>query len=140
MSKEALVSAVKRIVSLARAGQQEEAYEGYRALFGSPEFAACGPEDRRQALRLMVLSKTAPDPERASPTVVEAHRAAKAALVPMVADYQEPEDYEMLGVCHVMLGETDDAGRVFREALVLERARNSGSDLCGSLMKRVSLL
>jgi hypothetical protein len=46
----------------------------------------------------------------------------------------------MLGMCHVVIGNEAGAGAVFRAALAIERERNAQSDLCGSLMKRVSML
>jgi hypothetical protein len=138
MANEALVSAVKQIVANARGGKLEEAYAGYRALFSSPSFRTYEAPDRRQALRLMIHAKGVPDP--ATPTMVEAHRAAIEPLTELVSAHGEPADYEMLGMCHVVLGNETGAGNVFRAALAIERERSPGSDLCGALMKRVSML
>lgn len=138
MSKEALVQAVKSIVNLMRAGNLDEAYVGYRDLFGSSVFVDCRPEDQRQALRLMIFAKGVP----AVPTesMIEAHRAAIAPLTELVSVHHEPSDHELLGICHVVLGNTESADRIFRAGLMLERERNPSSDLCGAFMKRISFL
>lgn len=138
MSKEELVSAVKRIVTLARNGDLDGAYAGYRDLFSAPWFSQQRAEDQRQALRLMVLAKNAP--REPTPLMTEAHRAAVPALTELVSIHQEPADHEMLGVCHVVLGNTESASRIFRAGLAIERDRNPSSDLCGELMKRISLI
>lgn len=139
MSKEELVSAVKRILAVARTGDLEGAYAGYRDLFLAPWFVAERPEDQRQALRLMVLAKGAP--RTPTPIMIEAHRAAVPALTELVSVHQEPGDHEMLGICHVVLGNSDSASSIFRTGLALERARGNGSsDLCGELMKRISFI
>ena len=138
MSHESLVRAIKEIVNLARSGKLDESFARYQALFGSLEFIQHKPEDQRQALRLMILAKGAPD--RPSPAMLEAHRAAVGPLTALVSTYAEPADHELLGVCHVVLGDERAASEVFRAGLTLERARNPQSDLCGTLMKRVSLL
>lgn len=138
MSKEELVSAVKRIVALSRGGSLDDAYAGYRDLFAAPWFTSERPEDQRQALRLMILAKGAP--HKPTPLMVEAHRAAVPALTELVSVHQDPQDHEMLGICHVMLGNADSASMIFRAGLALERARNPSSDLCGELMKRISLI
>jgi hypothetical protein len=137
MANEALVSAVKRAVSLAKT-DLDQAYLTYRDLFSDPAFQSYRPEDQRQALKLMVLAKNAPRTPTAA--MVEAHRAAVPPLTEMVSVLQEPVDHEMLGVCHVILGNEESASRIFRAGLDIERARNPSSDLCGELMKRISLI
>jgi hypothetical protein len=57
-----------------------------------------------------------------------------------VANHNEPADYELLGVCHVVLGNEESASNIFKAALAIERERDAASPLCGSLMKRVSML
>jgi hypothetical protein len=47
MSKEALVGAVKEIVTLARSGDAEGSFDGYKAFFGRPDFSENRPEDQR---------------------------------------------------------------------------------------------
>lgn len=138
MANEELVAAVKRIAGLARSGNVEEAYAGYRDLFASAPFLTYRPEDQRQALRLMILAKHAP--HKPSATVIDAHRAAVPALTELVSLLHEPGDHEMLGICHVLLGNEDSASTIFRAGLNIERERNPGSDLCGDLMKRISFL
>ena len=138
MGNDALVSAVKGIVSNAREGKLDEAYAGYRALFGDAAFKKYDAPDQRQALRLMIHAKNVPDPP--TPAMVEAHRAAIEPLTELVSQHNEPADYEMLGMCHVAVGNEQGAGEVFRAALAIERERNAQSDLCGALMKRVSML
>jgi hypothetical protein len=138
MSKEALVQAVKQVAGLARAGKLDEAYTGYAKLFLEPWFGACRPEDQRQALRIMVLAKGIPQP--LAPSIIEAHRAALAPLTELVSTLGEPADHELLGVCHVALGNLESAERIFRAGLAAERLRSPGSDLCGELMKRISMI
>jgi len=138
MSKEALVQAVKKIVALTRSGDLDQAYQGYRDLFSDPTFPAQRAEDQRQALRLMIHSKSAP--EKPTPAMAEAYKAAIAPLKALIDNQKEPADYEMLGMCHVLLGEEAAASEVFRAGLNLERERNPTSDLCGAFMKRISLI
>ena len=138
MANEELVSAVKQIVAKARAGALDDAYAGYRQLFEAPTFLTYRPEDQRQALRLMVLAKNVP--HKPTEAMLEAHRAAIIPLTELVSNHREPSDYEMLGVCHVVLGNEASASTIFREGLAIERERSPGSDLCGDLMKRVSLI
>lgn len=135
MSKEALVSAVKQVVALQRSGDVEGANAGYRDLFTSSIFGANRPEDQRQALRLLILAKRSGSP---SPSLIEAHRAAIAPLTELVSTLGEPEDYEMLGLCHLLVGHEEAAANLFRQGLTLERERNAASDLCGRLMTRVA--
>jgi hypothetical protein len=138
MSKEALVKAVKGIVSLAREGRFDEAYDGYTGLFSGAEFAACKPEDQRQALRLMILAKGGPP--QPTPAMIRAHRAAVGPLTELVSVHGDPEDHEMLGLCHEMLGNLQSADAIYRAGIALERERNPQSDLCGRLMKRIAAL
>jgi len=138
MANEELVTEVKRIAALSRGGNLDQAYLGYRDIFASPVFMTYRAEDQRQVLRLMILAKSAP--RNPSPAMLEAHRAAVPALTELVSAQQEPVDHEMLGICHVLLGNEDSAGVIFRAGLALERERNPGSDLCGELMKRISMI
>ena len=138
MANEELVQAVKKIHGLARSGNLDEAYVAYRELFSSATFLSYRPEDQRQALRLMIHAKGVPS--KPSKQVIEAHRAAVAPLTELVSTHQEPADHEMLGMCHVMLGNEASASVIFRAGLAIERERSAGSDLCGALMKRISLL
>jgi hypothetical protein len=133
-----LVAAVKGIVANARAGDLNAAYAGYRALFSGAAFAGFDAHEKRQALRLMIHAKGVPDPP--TPAMVEAFRAALAPISQLVKLDGEPADYELLGMCHVAMGDEKSAAEVFRVALTIERERNAQSDLCGALMKRVSML
>ncbi|WP_437777330.1 hypothetical protein [Sorangium sp. So ce1097] len=138
MANEALVQAVKSIVTLARGGNLEAAYKGYRDLFQKPEFLKHRPEDQRQVLRLMILAKGVPSTP--SDAMIEAHRAAVPALTELVSIHGDPGDHELLGLCHMVLGNLESADKIFRAGLAIERERNPQSDLCGTLMKRISLL
>jgi len=137
MSKEALVRAVKEIVALARSGAADKSFDGYAQLFSAADFLDNRPEDQRQALRLLTLQKRSGAP---SESLVRAHRAAVAPLTELVSTYNEPEDYEMLGICHLLIGNEDAAAHIFREGLALERHKNAGSDLCGRLMTRIAAI
>jgi hypothetical protein len=138
VANEALVNAIKDIVALSKNGDADGAYSGYRDLFGAPEFATYRPEDQRQALKIMILAKGAP--EKPTPAMVEAHRAALAPLVELVSAHGEPADHELLGICHVVLGNEESASNIFKAGLAIERERDASSVLCGALMKRVSML
>jgi hypothetical protein len=135
MSKEALVGAVKTIMATARGGDVEKSYDGYKELFAAPWFTQNKPEDMRQALKLLVLAKRT---GQATPALVDAHRAAIAPLTELVSTLNDPEDYEMLGICHLLIGNEEAASNMFRQGLTLERDRNPASDLCGRLMTRVA--
>jgi hypothetical protein len=137
-TKDELIQTVKVIATSWRAGKLDEAYAAYRDLFSKPDFSEHRPEDQRSALKLMILAKGAPN--RTTPEMVEAHRVAAEHLTELVSKLGEPADHEMLGVCHLVLGNEDTASAIMRAGLAIERARNSGSDLCGSLMKRISLI
>jgi hypothetical protein len=138
MANEELVAAVKQIAALARVGNLDQAYFGYRDIFSSPVFMTYRAEDQRQVLRLMILAKNAPRTPTAS--MIEAHQAAVPALTELVSVHQEPADHEMLGICHLILGHEQSASTIFRAGLNLERERSPGSDLCGELMKRISMI
>ncbi|HKQ71359.1 MAG TPA: hypothetical protein VJT73_18575 [Polyangiaceae bacterium] len=138
MANEALVQAVKEIVTLAKAGNLEQSYMGYRDLFAKPEFTTYRPEDQRQALKLMIHAKSATS--QPTQAAVDAHRAAIGPLIELVSVHAEPADHEMLGMCHVVLGNEESASSIFKAGLAIERERSPQSDLCGALMRRVSLL
>jgi hypothetical protein len=138
MANEELVAAVKRIAALARGGNLDQAYFGYRDIFASPVFMTYRAEDQRQVLRLMILAKNAP--RTPTPSMIEAHQAAVPSLTELVSIHQEPADHEMLGICHLILGHEQNASTIFRAGLNLERERYPGSDLCGELMKRISMI
>ena len=138
MANEALVRSIKDIISRAKNGDADGAYDGYRELFVSPEFAGYRAEDQRQALQLMVLMKGAPKPPTRA--MMKAHSAASALLSELVSTHAEPADHEMLGICHVVLGDEAAASAVFKAGLAIERVRDPQSKLCGTLMKRVSMV
>ncbi len=138
MANEALVRSIKEIIGRAKNGDAGGAYDGYRELFASPEFAGYRVEAQRQALQLMVLMKGAPKP--ATPAMVKAHSAARHLLTALVAAHAEPSDHELLGICHVVMGDEASASVAFRAGLAIERVRDPQSKLCGALMKRVSMV
>ncbi|MGH7270502.1 MAG: hypothetical protein ACREJ3_08725, partial [Polyangiaceae bacterium] len=106
--------------------------------FASPAFRLHEAKDQRQTLRLMIHAKGIPSPGTAP--VLDAHRAAMAVLADLITQYSEPADHEMMGICHLALGDEKAAAGAFRAGLAIERERNAQSDLCGTLMKRVSML
>jgi hypothetical protein len=138
LANPALVTQIKEIVGRAKAGDLDGAYDGYRDLFASADFAGYALEDQRQAMRLMISMKNTPKP--ATQPMVGAHRAAAGLLSGLVAAHREPSDYELLGICQVVLGDETGASDTFRAGLALERERDPQSKLCGALMKRVSEL
>jgi hypothetical protein len=138
MANEQLATSVKRIAALWKTGNVDAVYDAYRALFESQEFLSYRPQDQRQALRLMVLAKSPQG--RPGPAMIEAHRAALVPLTELVSTDSEPADHEMLGICHVLLGNEAAASAIFKAGLAIERERSPQSDLCGALMRRISLL
>jgi len=138
VANEELVRSIKDIVGRAKSGNTEGAYQGYSDLFQSPAFSGYRVEDQRQALQLMVLMKGAPKP--ATPAMLAAHSAARGLLTGLVSAHAEPSDHELLGICHVVLGDEASASQVFRAGLAIERERDPQSKLCGTLMKRVSMV
>ncbi len=135
LANEALVNTVKQIMALAKSGDADGANERYGALFASAEFATYRPEDQRQALKLFIMAKRTGAP---AASLVEAHRGAIGPLRALVDAHGEPADYEMLGMCHQLVGEESIAAAMFRTGLDAERAKDPESDLCGRLMKRFS--
>jgi len=103
MANQELTQNMRRITSLARSGNFEEAYIAYRDLFGDPAFEMYRPEEQRQALTLMVHAKGVPSTP--TPAMMEAHRAAMGPLNELVRTYLEPGDQEMLGICQAMVGD-----------------------------------
>jgi hypothetical protein len=137
LANQELVQAIKAIITRAKAGDIDGAYDGYRELFASDAFRGYRPEDQRQALKLMVFMDGAP--KTMTPAMVEAHRAAVAPLTELV-NLGESSDHELLGICHVALGDEASASTVFKAGLAIERERDPQSKLCGVLMRRVSEL
>ncbi len=135
---EALAAVLKKIATLARNGRLDEAYREYAALYTGPAFADHRPDDQRQALRLMLLAKTAPP--KNTDAVLAAYGAAVARLEALIAALKEPADYELLGVAHVLLGDLTAATAAFQAGLDRERERNPQSDLCSSLLRRLSAI
>ena len=138
MANETLVQTIKAVVALGKDGDIDGVYRGYRDLFAAPAFLGYRVEDQRQALRLMIMMKGAP--AIPTPAMVEAHRAALVPLKQIVEVHLEPKDHELLGICHVTLGDEAAASAIFKAGLAIERERSPQSDLCGALMKRVSML
>jgi hypothetical protein len=138
VANDTLVQAIKAVVARGKDGDIDGVYSGYRDLFVDPAFLGYRVEDQRQALRLMVMMKGAPS--KRTPVMIQAHRAAIQPLKQIVELYLEPKDHELLGVCQVVVGDEAAASAIFKAGLAIERARNPQSDLCGSLMKRVSML
>ena len=131
-----LVASIKKIVQLAKRGKAEEAYECYAELFASEAFATYQPEHQRQTLKLLVLKS----PAAVTDNVKKAHRAAAARLRGLIASHGHAADYEMLGICQLLLEDQSSASATFASGLELERNRDPSSELCGSLMRRVAAL
>ncbi len=130
-----LVAELKRIHSLSRNQQFDEAYVGYRELFSDLGFTKYKPEEQRQALRLMIVPKNKPP---ITDVVLDAHRVALSRIKTLTEVFDDAGDYELLGVAHLALDEVESARSAFTTALGIERRRNPQSELVGTLMKRVS--
>lgn len=136
MANEALVSAVKQILSLFREKREEEGFAAYGRLFSSPEFGTFTPQEQRQALKLMINLKV--PPLKPAPHMVAAYKEAMKPLKALIAAEQDPGDMELYGIAQIITGDEKGAGDTLRKALQMERERNPQSDLCGSLMKWVA--
>ncbi len=136
MATEALVAQVKQILALAKAGNVEDAFKGYAALYRSPEFRTYPMEEQRQAIKLVANIKVPPN--KPSAAQIDAFRAAIEPLSEVLGALGSPEDFQWLGICCLVTGDEKRAGELFRTGLKLERERNPQSDLCGSLMKWVA--
>jgi hypothetical protein len=95
-----MIDRIKEIVGRAKGGDLDGAYDGYRDLFASGDFAGYAIDDQRQAMRLMISMKNTPKP--ATQAMAEAHRAASVLLSQLVATHREPA------------GERQTAGRAHR--------------------------
>jgi hypothetical protein len=69
-------------------------------LFEDTAFAQQRPQDQRQVLKLMVMSKTPPPP---SEPVIHAYKSALARLKALVVETNDPADSEMIGLCQHLL-------------------------------------
>jgi len=137
MADEFIVSSVKAAVHLARQGQHDASFQAYQALFQAPEFAAATLANKRQALRLMVTAKGIPEP--LSPAATAAFRTAQQTITVMVNGAPEPQDYDLLGLTLLKLGDTAGAKQLFDAGYALALARND-AEWTGQLLKRISLL
>ncbi|MFO0667324.1 MAG: hypothetical protein U0174_25460 [Polyangiaceae bacterium] len=134
---DSLKATMRRIIALGKSGDADAAYREYANLFMGATFADNKIEDQRLSLRLLVLGKT---PTQASDALLEAFKAALPRLSALVAISKEPGDYEMLGVCNVLLKNTDDARTAFTTGLELEKQKSTTSDLFGNLTRRLGEL
>lgn len=136
MASEALVKRVKEIIGLAKTGKVDDAYKGYAELFRSAEFKTFPMDEQRHALKLVVAVKV--PPSHPSAALLDAFKAAVEPFTEILGASGNPEDFQWVGICHVILGDEKRAAELFRVGLRLERERNPQSDLCGSLMKWVA--
>jgi hypothetical protein len=132
-----LKNSVRKIITLAKSGDTEGAYVEYARLFSSPTFHENRPEERRVALKLLVLAKP---PPTISESLQGAYLCALSCIQTLVEQGGEPSDYELLGACQKALGREGAARESFAMGLAAERARNPSSEVCGSLMRRMSEL
>ena len=83
----------------------------------------------------MIFGGVSPSP---SEEMRAAHRVALPFVQALVLEQRDAADYEMLGMTYLALEAPEKATEMFRKALEIERARNPASELCDSLMRRVS--
>jgi hypothetical protein len=132
-----VTATLQDIQALTSRGEVGLAYESYAHLFASDAFISCRSEVQRNALRAMVKGPAAdPLPDAAR----RAHRTALERLNALVSAHDDPADYELLGICQLVLEETAAASATFATGLALERKRDPGSELCENLMRRVASL
>lgn len=123
-------------MALLKGGKQDDGHAAYTALYTGPMFASCPEAEQRQVLKFMIHAKGLPT--FPTPPIVAAHKAAMAPLKAMIAASNDPQDYELLGLCQVRAGDEAGARATFQKGLDLERARDPQSNLCGQLMKWVA--
>lgn len=133
---EALTATLKKIVTLAKNGRTDEAYVEFGELFENASFGAYRSDEQRRALRLMI---NAP-PGNKGPIAMQAHRAALRWMRSLAEAEQDPADYLMLGLTHLILDEPPAAKDAFTTGLARERERNAGSELAEALAERVRSL
>ncbi len=136
MADEFVVANVKEAVRLARAGKLDESFARYQALFDARQFALAPVDHQRQALKLMVTAKV---PEPLSGAAISALQAAWRSLTRLTQVAREPQDYELLGLTHIALGDPKGAKQVFEIGLAAAHASND-AQWAGQLLKRISFL
>lgn len=133
----ALKAAVKSAVALARESRWDDFYSVYTELFQSQGFGENKPEDRRQALKLMIMTKGLPAPSTEHPISIQAYQAAWYALQRLVTEHQYALDYELLGLTHLRLGDEPGAKKVFQAGMEIAQAANDG-DTCGVFLRHLA--
>src|SRR5690349_20231463 len=108
MATEALVARIKEIVALGKSGNRDDAFKGYAALFRSAEFRSYPMDEQRQAIKLVVNIKVAPN--RPSHGQMEAFKAAIDPLSEMLGAHGASEDFQWLGICCMVTGDEKRAG------------------------------
>jgi len=131
----ALKAAVKSAIALARESRWDEFYSVYGPLFAAPTFAEDTPEDQRQALKLMIMTKGLPAPT--TQAAIHAYQSAWYALSRLVAEFRHSRDYELLGLTHQRLGDEPGAKKVFQAGLEVAQAGNDG-DTCGVFLRHLA--
>ena len=137
MADEFIISSVKEAIHLSRQGKHDESFARYQALFDAPEFATASVASRRQALKLMVTAQGVPDP--LTPTAVTAFQSAWKMITALVQAGQEAQDYELLGLTHLRLGDPAGAKSVYEAGLAIAHGKND-AEWSGKLLKRISTL
>jgi hypothetical protein len=137
MADEFIISNVKEAIHLARQGKHDESFARYQSLFDAPQFASAPVDNRRQALKLMVTAKGIPEPLSAAAVI--AFQSAWQAIAALVQNGQEPQDYDLLGLTHLRLGDSTGAKQVFEAGLAVAH-RNNDAEWSGLLLKRISSL
>ena len=137
MADEFIVSSVKEAIHFVRQARHDEAFARYQILFDAAQFAAAPIESRRQALKLMVNAK--PESATLSAPAVAAFQSAWAALNQLVEAGQQAQDYDLLAVTHLRLGDPAGAKQVLETGLAAAHGRNDAEG-SGLLLKRLSSL
>ena len=137
MADDFIVASVKEAIHLSRQGKHDESFVRYQALFDAAEFAAASPASRRQALKLMVTAQGVPDP--LGPPAVAAFQSAWKMITLLVQSGQEAQDYDLLGLTHLRLGDLAGAKSVFEAGLAIAHGKND-AEWSGKLLKRLSTL
>ena len=137
MADDFIVSSVKEAIHLSRQGKHDESFARYQALFEAAGFAAASAASRRQALKLMVTAQGVPDP--LSSAAVAAFQSAWKAITLLVQSGQEAQDYDLLGLTHLRLGDLAGAKSVFEAGLAIAHGKND-AEWSGQLLKRLSAL
>ena len=135
---EAVKQTAKAAAAFARESKWDEFFGAYTWLFQFPSFEQNKPEDQRQALKLMILTKGLPPPT--TQHGVAAYQAAWYVLTRLMGEHQPTMlDYLLLGLTHLRLADEPGAKKLFDTGYAMAQDANDG-DMCGEFLRYLSTI